>query len=130
MRATQNVEDLRLEKLNENHNQLDPSSFGKVKMLKVSLSDIEINAAYIQLMYESMQALDIPSDSTGKLYSAKEFADILDLATDDCEFGTFSKNTKEMIAGFDRFRTDMMFSPFWAFETWMKFIEKIAEIID
>jgi hypothetical protein len=50
-------------------------------MMKVNLEDIEINAAYIQLIYEKLQTLDISTDSTGTIYSAMEFAEILDKAT-------------------------------------------------
>jgi hypothetical protein len=39
-RAIQNAEDLRMEKLNENKNKLDPGSLDKVKMLKITLEDI------------------------------------------------------------------------------------------
>ena len=94
-------------------------------MMKVALQDIEINASYMQLVYEHVQTLDIPSDSTGSLFSAQEFAEILDKATNESEFGALSRNIKEMIAGFENIRADTMFSPFWALQSWMKFIEKI-----
>lgn len=35
-----------------------------------------------------------------------------------------------MIKGFDSFRTDMLYSPYWALEAWMRFIEKVEEIIN
>lgn len=63
------------------------------------------------------------------LYTSKEFTEILDKATVQSEFGTLSRNIKEMIKGFDNFRSDMIFSPYWALEGWMKFIEKVQEII-
>jgi hypothetical protein len=31
-------------------------------MMKVTTEDIEINAAYIQLIYEHLQTLDLPSN--------------------------------------------------------------------
>lgn len=45
----------------------------KVRTMKVTIEDIEINAAYIQLIYEYFQILDLPSDATGKVISAPEF---------------------------------------------------------
>jgi hypothetical protein len=40
-------------------------------MMKVTTEDIEINAAYIQIIYEHLQTVDIPTDSTGLLFTAK-----------------------------------------------------------
>ncbi len=40
-------------------------------MLKVSLEDIEINACYMQLIYENIQTIDVPTGSTGILYTSK-----------------------------------------------------------
>ena len=47
----QQADDLRSQKLNENKNKLDPGSIEKIKMMKVTTEDIEINAAYIQVIY-------------------------------------------------------------------------------
>lgn len=38
--------------------------------MKLNLEDIEINAAYIQLIYEHLQTLDIPTESTGSIFTA------------------------------------------------------------
>ena len=32
-----------------------------------------------------------------------------------------------MIKGFDSFKADLMFTPSWALESWMRFVEKVAE---
>jgi hypothetical protein len=52
---------------------MEPGVVEKVRMMKVTIEDIEINAAYIQLIYEHFQTLDLPSDSTGKVISGPEF---------------------------------------------------------
>jgi hypothetical protein len=80
-RATQQAEELRFQKLNENKNKLDPGLLDKIKMMKVTIEDLEINAAYIQIIYESLQALDIPTDSSGLQFTVKEFTNLLDKAT-------------------------------------------------
>lgn len=38
--------------------------------MKTETEDIEINAAYIQLIYEHLQTLDLPSNAEGLLMSA------------------------------------------------------------
>ena len=43
-----------------------------------------------------MQTLDIPSDPTGILYTVNQFTSLLDKATEHTEFGTLSKNIKEL----------------------------------
>lgn len=70
--------------------------------------------------------MDIPVDSTGMLFTVKEFVELLDRCTQTSEFGTLSRNISELIKGFVSFRADMMYSPFWALESWMKFVEKIS----
>ena len=40
-------------------------------MLKVDLEDIEVNAAYIELIYEHIQCLDIPNDQAGLVLSSE-----------------------------------------------------------
>jgi hypothetical protein len=35
-----------------------------------------------------------------------------------------------MIISFQNIRTDMMYTPFWALESWMRFIEKLQELIN
>lgn len=47
----QQIEEIRMEKLNENKNTIDPEKLDKICMLKIELSDIEMNANYIQLLY-------------------------------------------------------------------------------
>lgn len=76
-----------------------------------------------------MQTLDIPSDPTGILYTVNQFTSLLDKATEHTEFGTLSKNIKELINAFINFKADLMFIPFWALEAWMKFIEKINDFM-
>lgn len=78
----QQADDLRCQKLNENKNKLDPGLIEKIKMMKVTIEDIEINAAYIQVIYEHLQTLDIPSDPTGILHTVTEFTSLLDRATE------------------------------------------------
>lgn len=34
-----------------------------------------------------------------------------------------------MIKGFERIRGDLLYRPFWAFESWMRFIEKVFDIM-
>jgi hypothetical protein len=96
----QQADELRFQKLNENKNKLDPGVLDKVKMMKVTTEDIEINAAYIQLIYEHLQTLDLPSSPSGLLFSASEFNELLDRATQSSEFGTLSRNIKELIKAF------------------------------
>lgn len=50
--------------------------------MKVSTEDIEINASYIQIIYEYLQTLDINIDATGLLFTVKEFSEMLDRATE------------------------------------------------
>ena len=50
-------------------------------MMKSSLEDIEINAAYMQLIYEHIQTLDIPANNIGLMFNSEEFIGLLDKAT-------------------------------------------------
>lgn len=63
-------------------------------MMKVTTENIEINATFIQLIYENLQTLDLPSNPNGLQMSAPDFAAFLDRVTQSSEFGTFSRNIK------------------------------------
>lgn len=68
--------------MSENKNKLDPGQLDKVNMLKLNIEDIEINASYIQNLYEYMQTLDLPTDSAGLQYTVNSFLqNVIDKAT-------------------------------------------------
>ena len=80
------------------------------------------------MIFEHLQTLDIPADLSGLTKNSKEFGKILERATQKSKFGSILNNIEKMQERFQEFRGDLMFHPYWALESWMKFLEKLQEL--
>jgi len=107
---------------------IDPGALDKVKILKIAIEDIEVNATYIEQIYEHLQTLDIPIDSGGLMLSARDFLTNVDRATRKGKFGSILKQIIQVAARFKDIRADLLYYPYWALEGWMKFVEKLLEL--